>query len=287
MLEQVVLAFQSLAHSAREGRQWRLWVPWLPVLALQLGALACLWWFAHPALSWFMAPWLEWVAGESVLHYPNVFRLLPALYGRADLVIVLLAGAVAVGASTVMFGTRFTGRELSARAGVRRALARGLVLVLANLPLNLLVLGLYGLEGWLDADSRMQGASRPALALLILALAILLQAFFLFLNPLLMLGGRGLVASFQALPQAALRGRWAALTLAAVLWVPLLPIQLLAHAAPRIAERGTPELVGGLVVTQIVIALLVAFLLTGGSTLIYQSLVAQGAKDGGLAEETP
>jgi len=278
-LEQVVLAIQSLAYAFRQILQVPLWVPWLALGALQLAVIGGLWWFAHPTISWLLAPAVRAMAGEDALHYPNLFRWLPELYGRFDLVVGALAGAVVTGQSTALFAAWFSGQPLRPGEGMRRGVSRAGALILANLPLTLLVLGLSSVfNGWLE---HRQG---PALLirvapLVTLGMAVILQAFFLWVNPLLMLGGRSLVGALTALPRAATRGVWTALTLAVAATVPLLPIQMLARGSDQIVARGSPELVGWLVIAQALIALATGFVLTGGATLAYQSLVGPALED--------
>jgi hypothetical protein len=54
---------------------------------------------------------------------------------------------------------------------------------------------------------------------------------------------------------------------------------MLTQGAEQIAARGTPELVGWLLVLQALIALVTGFVLTGGSVLAYQSLIRPGLED--------
>src|SRR5262245_63244 len=257
----------------------RLWTPWLAVLGLELLVIVGIWWFAHPAWSWLVAPAIHVLAGENALHYPNIFRLMPDLYARADLAISMVVGSVVAGASTVLFGAWFSGRPLPAGEGLRRALRRAVALVLGNLPLALLLLGFsFGLDWWLQ-EREGPGMVRRMAPLLTLGSAILLQAFFLWVNPLLMLGERSLVDAIATLPFAAARGLWAAMTLAIAATIPLFPIQVLTRASDVIVERGRPELVGWIMVIQAGVAVATAFLLTGASALTYQSLVGPALEE--------
>jgi hypothetical protein len=280
-LEQIVLAFQSLAYALRQIFRPSLWLPWLPVLALQGGAVAALWWFAHPAVSWLMAPLVQAAAGENALRYPNVFRLMPVLYARADVVITLVAGSLAVGASCLLFAARATGQPLPAGTALRRGLSRIVPLILVNLPAMVLALGFaYAFDSWLAGRGGLVLVKRVA-PLLSLGVAVVIQAFFLWVNPLLMLGGRGLVGSLTVLPRAAARGVWAALTLAIVAALPLLPVQLLSRTAETIVARGTPELMGWLVAGQALLVTVTAFVLTGGSVVAYQGWVGPALEEEG------
>ena len=278
-LEQMVLAWQCLVYTLRQTVRPALWVPWLFVGGLQAIVVGALWWFAHPALSWFMAPLLNLMIGEEALRYPNVFRVMPALYARADFVIGVILGSIIVGASTVLFSACFTGAEVRPSKGLGRAFRRAGPLILANLPVNLLIIGLsYGIELWL-ANRGSSGTVARMLRLMLVPAAIVIQAFFLYVNALLMLSGRSLLGTLAELPHIAARGMWAALLLALLALAPLLPIQLLAMSSNTLVERGAPELVGWLVLGQVLISLFMSFLLAGSSTLVYQSAAVRPAED--------
>ena len=281
VLEQMVLAAQSLAYTLRQISRPSLWVPWLPVLVIQLTVVAALWWFAHPAISWLAAPLIQAAAGADALRYPNVFRLMPELYGRADVVVTAVAGAFAVGSSCALFAARATGRPLRAAESLGQGLGRLGPLILANLPALVLALAFaYGLETWLAGRGGLLIVKRIA-PFLALGVAVLLQAYFLWVNPLLMLERRGLIASLAALPRAASAGLWAALTLTALTALPLVPIQMLLHSAETIVSRGTPEMLGWLVVIQALLVTGTAFVLTGSSVIVYQGLVGPTLEEEG------
>ena len=269
-LEQIVLGAQSLWQTARLLGRPSLWAPWSVLLGLELMIVLGLWWFAHPALSWLLAPLIRRLAGEDALHYPDLFRFLPGLYAKSSVPVLVIVGAIASGASTALFGAWFSGHPLRIREGLRRGLLRTVGLVLANLPFALLLVAFsFALERWLRTHERFTRFA-PILTFLV---AAALQTFFVWVNPLLMLGRRRLVDALTSLPEAAAIGAWTAWTIAALAALPALPIQMMARNASRIVEHGTPERVGWLMVAQAVAVTVGAFLLTGASALAYQSLV--------------
>ncbi len=275
LLEQFSLAWQALARTAAGVRRARLWPPLLVLGVTQLGVVGLLWWFAHPAVSWFMAPLLRRVAGEEALRYPNPFRLMPALYAQADVVLGALLGSIMIGAATALFAAYFRGVRTDPAAAFGLARRRAGALVLVNLPFNLLVVALsFGLEWWVA--QRGSGVMVRRLAtLVILGGSVLLQALFFYLTAVVVLEGKGVLASLAALPRTWARGFWAALLLGALLLLPLLPIQFLSGRSGLLVDRGTPELVGWLVVAQVIVELLLWFLLAGSATLVYLSAVAE------------
>jgi hypothetical protein len=281
VLEQMVLAFHSLMYTLRQLFRPSLWVPWLPVLAIQLGVVAALWWFAHPWISWFAAPLIHAAAGENALRYPNMFRVMPELYGRADVVVTAVAGALAVGSSCALFAAHANGQPLRAVESLAQGLRRLGALILANLPALVLALAFaYGLDAWLAGRGGLLIVKRIA-PFLALGVAVFLQAYFLWVNPLIMLERRSLMASLATLPRAASAGLWAALTLTGLVALPLVPLQMLFKNAEIIVSRGMPEMIGWLVVIQVLLVTATAFVLTGSSVIAYQGLVGPTLEEEG------
>lgn len=272
--EQITLAWLALGRTLGAWLRPALWAPWLLLAAVQAGVVVCLWWFAHPWVSWFMAPLLVRIGGEGLLQFPNALVLLPRLFGRVDLVVGALFGSLAIGFATRLFADRFAGRPVEVGAAIGVVLRRAPAIVLALLPMNLLLV-LFGLAlEWM--------AQRPAgLVVQVAMLAagwtvpILIQAFFLFAIPLVIVGGHGAVGAMRALPDVWRRGFWAALLLGAVGLAILIPFQLLASGSQTIVARGNPDLVAWITLVQVGAGVVVGFLLSGGSTLYYMSALTE------------
>ena len=120
-IEQVSLAWLALGRTLRQAWRPALWAPWLLLGAVEVGVVVLIWGYAHPAVSWVMAPLLRNWAGEDALHYPNVLRRLPVLFGGLDLVIGAILGSIMIGAATLLFAERFRG----SRAAVGETLEIG------------------------------------------------------------------------------------------------------------------------------------------------------------------
>jgi hypothetical protein len=272
IFEQVALALQALRHTLLAMRAPRLWVPWLALGAVQLGVVVALWHFAHPALSWLMAPILRRVAGEDALHYPGAFEVLPRLYDRADLVIGALLGSVAIGSATGLFADHFHG--LPARVGSRLATAvrRAPALVLVQLPFNVLVFGLTVMTApWLEshAGGRLAAVAGPLLT----GVSLVLQAAFFYVAARVMIAGDGAAAALRGVPATWARGLVPALVVSALTLLLLLPLDWLAGHEGLVVSRGRPELVGWLTVLRLIAGLVNWFLLSGSATLLYLSLL--------------
>lgn len=277
-LEQVALAGQALWHTLRRMGAGRLWVPWLVLGAVQGVVLLGLVNFARPWLAWALAPLVRAGAGEAALHYPGFFRALPTLYGHADLAVVALAGAVLAGWSVALFAARWRGSSPAPGAAWTGVAPRALTLVIVQLPFNVLAFALSAgighlLEGRAGVMLRLGGMAG-------LAGMVILQALFLYLPAVVVLERRGIAGAFAALPRTWARGFWAGLVLGAVALLPLLPLDALAGRIDLLVGRGTPELAAWLAALQLVAGLLVSFLLTGSSTLVYLGSVAEAEDEG-------
>lgn len=273
-LEQLLVAWQAILYTVRELFRPPLWAPWLLLGAVELAVLAALWWFAHPLLSWLTAPLLVALAGPNVLHYPNIFLLMPGIFARADVVVGAILGSIVIGASTVLFAKWFTGAEPRPAEGLSVGFRRASALILANLPLNLIVNLLpFAVEQWL-ADRHSSAFVVRGVRAGMLGAALMLQAFFLYVSALVVLDDRSAWSAFAGLPEAARRGMWAAFVLSLIAFLPLLPLRLLANGSGALVDRGTPELVGWMMVGEILLTLVVSFVLTGSTTLVYQTVVA-------------
>ncbi len=275
VLEQVAVAWQALLRTLAALTERRLWGPWLVLGAAQAATLALLVLFAHPWLSWAMAPLVRWAAGEAALHYPGLMLALPGLYARADMLVGGTLGAVMVGAGTVLFASRFRGFAPAGGEAFARAGRCAVTLVLAQLPYNLLVAALgFGVEVLLGQGAQ-RGLAQKLVFLGVLGGTVILQSLFLYVAALVVLERRGALEALRALPRAWARGFWAALFLGAPLLVPLLPLQMLLDQAQRLVERGDPDLVAWVVGLQALVGLVAWTVLVGSATLVYLSLVAE------------
>jgi len=273
VFQQLALAGHCMFATLGELRRGGLWVPWLAFGLVQFAALLLLAGFAHPLVSPVMAPLVTRIAGPDALHYPNVFRVLPALHARLAFVLDAVVGVVAIGAATRLFAARFAGEPIPAAAGIREAAGRWGTLVIAHLPLQLLVLLVtFGIPEWLHARGSAGMTVRFGLLAGILGV-ILIQVVFVLIAPLVMLAGHGVRETWHELPRLLGQVGIAAFAIVVTATVVTWPGQILGRFADRVVDRGTPELVIALVCIQIAAALIAAFVTAGSITLVYQSLV--------------
>lgn len=115
-IEQFALGLQALRFTLMEWTRAKLWAPFLGPFVVQIALVVAFAWTAHPLLSWALAPIVARLVGANALHYPELFRRLPELVLRADLLVTLTAGALATGAGTRLFAQAFSGRPPDLRA---------------------------------------------------------------------------------------------------------------------------------------------------------------------------
>lgn len=280
-IEQIALAWQALSRTFLQSVRPGLWTPGLVLGGLQLLMLAALSNYAHPWVSWVTVPLLRRIAGEGMLHYPQVLRALPDLYSRCDFVLAAVAGSVLFGAATLLFAARFRRAPPSAGAALREAGRKSASLILVQLPVYALILGLaHALQRALRP-----GSSGGLTALLYLTGVVSVtgaaRALFLYLPAVVVLEGRSAVQALRELPRTWTRGLWGALFLVFVLMLPLVPLQVLFGQGAALEARLGPEVMILLVLAQIVVGVATWFLLSGSATLTYLGAVMDFDEWGG------
>ncbi len=132
----------TYSEGLKSFKRFGLWLPFLVVALLQVIVLFILVSFFSPLLAWILVPVLKGAYGEAVLHYPNFYLFLPAVFNRANIIAGLLLGVVLDGAAALMFCDHFSGNRISFLGGLRAALSkywRLFVLGLLGLPVILVM----------------------------------------------------------------------------------------------------------------------------------------------------
>jgi hypothetical protein len=272
-IEQVTLAWQALERTFQWLHRGRLWIPWLLFAAFEALILAALCGFAHPSVSWMMVPLLTRIAGEEILHYPNVLTHLLPLFARLDGVYAAIAAPIALGAAVMLFANTVHAAPARPADALARAFRRAVPLILSQLPVPLLTAGISWAIG---RGLRVRDASGVRGAIFLAAITIvpiLARAFFLYAGTRVALEGRGIGEALLDLPRAWARGLAAALFLSFLLALPLFPIPFLCGRAMVLGSPLGPEMVAVLMLGQIALGAGVWFLLSGSITLVHLSLV--------------
>jgi hypothetical protein len=281
-LEQVAFGWQCLLGSLRACRSPAIWGPWSVLFGLQALGVLALWWGAHPALSWAVAPLLRAIESDAALRYPELFRRLPNLARDVGLVTGALALPVLAGVSARLFEQRFQGGVTGAgetRAAWTEGLSRWGALLLVALPVTLAGAGLQGALRSLDAvrlSSLARTIAHPAADAVLLGVRVACA----YSAALVVLGGLGGVRALARIPATWSSG----LMPAAVALGLLAPAGILASAvvsaSPAFIERGAPEWVVAAVLLRAAVGATLGMLASGAITLAW---VAHVAESGGEA----
>ncbi len=277
-LEQLALGLHCLGRALREAtRPTAWWTVALPALAqlLAVGAMAA---GTHPALSWFMAPLLTFLAGDAALRYPQLFHRLPELAASAAFLISVLLGPLAAGAATLWCDEAFHGVRPRPGHSLRAALRRGPALVLVALPAAAAQWALAALPEAL-AGVRLSGVTRAAVPALAGTVLLGVRAAFAWVTAEMLLGQCGPLRALGAVPHAFTRGFFAALAILAVLALPLAPFATLEGLAAGGTWGGRPELVLVLVAVHAVVQAGVTLVGAGALALAWRGAVVP-AEDG-------
>lgn len=272
-IEQIALGLQSLRFTLSEWNRARLWVPFLLPFAVQSALVAAFSFTAHPFLSWALAPLVARVAGAQALHYPELFRRLPELVLRADLLVTLTVGAVATGMGTRLFASAFSGRALEARAAFAETMHRLPALLLSQAPAPILLWLLSMVFERLGAV-RLSSFTHALLPQVQLVAGVLVQAAFAYVAALVVLGRRSPLEAWRELPGTWGRGLAPAAVVLAAATLVLLPLQRLTAQTEPIVSRGVPELVAVTTLVLFAGTLFASWLVTGATTLVWMSALS-------------
>lgn len=226
--------------------------------------------FAYPPLSSVVAPLMKWRFGPEALHYPNNYLLLRSTLGQVDMFLTVLLGALATAAAVRLFSSFYQGSRESLGAAWRAASRRyfALVAVAAAVMALSQVVSRLPFTVWAElaesSPSRfriIRGAS--------LAVAVGLQALFLYAPQLIVLKGRGLG---RAVAGSAGLAFGAPVTAYFIVGVPaaleLLPLWLSRKSA-LLAVRLTPEFIVAVMFLWIVVILMAGFATAGAATRFF------------------
>lgn len=241
----------------------------LPLLIYLLFKLAVIFAYSMGGAGPLDAVWALVLPGkvaESLRHYPQHLLLLPQVMGRLDIALDVLVHVIAQGATVILVAAVYQNRRASLTDGFGRTMrayghlvgvmvaATALILAATRLPLLPSLLGSN-----IGSRTIVTGAGT--------ILGLVVQAFFLYAVPSVLLRGRTALRAIWESFLLSKRRYLLALTLAVVPFIITLPTTLLSFKAQAISLRLFPEL---LIHTQIlgeVMQLIASYLLVGSVTI--------------------
>jgi hypothetical protein len=271
-LEQLILGWECLGAAMRPLLRPAAWVVWLPLALARLGALAALAWCAHPLVSGVAAPVVAWLGGAGALHYPDLFRVLPAVHGRVDALLLATLGLWTVAASSIQVAASAGGARLGVAGCVTRATRRLPALFIATLPV--LVIGwtlTSGVTMWLAA--RGSAALTVRLVGLVAVVALfLVRTYAAWLPPVVAAGGHDAREAWPELGRLSGRGFAAAFVITLVTTLPTLPLWFVLRSPGRWIDLGHPEWVALILACGVALTLLLQFVATVAITLAWRAI---------------
>ena len=278
LIEQLTLGLQACRYTAREWFRLALWAPFALLFAAQLALLAILMLWAHPALSWALAPLVGRMAGPAALHYPEYFRHLPGLVWKLRGLADVLVGPLAFGLATRLFAWRWRGQPQLWTDAWRAVLPRWGALVGVSLPPFLVLTVLTYLGEHLVA-LRLSPLGRAAMPGLLNVCGALIQVAWAYAVALIVLDRRGVMDAIRELPHTWVHGALPAVVVLALAALLQWPGGWLVERTGVVVDRGLPDLVALIVAARLVFALFGAFLVTGAVTLVWTSTLWRAEGD--------
>ncbi len=242
---------------------FRLWPPYfLYFLLLATVALLLANQFAS-GMSWII-PLNVWIAGDSVLHYPQHLQFLPYSFERISVVISLLVESLFTAATVVMFAAHFRREKVRFIGSLREVLPHYLKILLIWLINFVLIYLLFMSLSKLFVDF-VQGAPRRQLALFLgmRGLSVLVTCLFVYVMPYMFLRGRGLVAAFRDSIAQFFRSFFTTAIFVGLPQLLLLPLIYTLQSSDKIIDKFNPDLVVWLTVAFAFALNLANFFTTG------------------------
>ena len=235
-------------------------------------------------LDSFWAFFLSGLDAGGVGHYPQRFLLFPLLMGRLDIALDILLHVVAQGTTVLLIASAIGGKPLGLTGSFGRTMKRYWHLAGVMLVATVLILAAAKLPavpshlGWIARNRHFVAGGG-------IILGIVVQAFFLYAVPFVLLNGESFFKAIDKSFRFARRRYLLALTLAAVPFVVTVPTFLLGFKAQAISLRLFPELLMHIQILGEIMKMISAYILVGGVTVIHIEETAPISKGPGWKPE--
>lgn len=236
------------------------------------------------ALDKFWALFLPDLGAGGVGHYPQRFLLFPLLMSRLDIALDIFLHVVAQGTTVLLIASALGGKPLDLNGSFGRTMRRYWHLVGVMLVATALILAatylpiLPSLFGWVKRNRYLATGGGIILGLIV-------QAFFLYAIPFVLLNGESFFKAIGKSFRFARRRYLLALTLAAVPFVITVPTFMLGFKAQAISLRIFPELLMHIQILGEIMNMISAYILVGGVTVIHLEGAAPTSKGAGQRPE--
>lgn len=239
-----------------------IWVLFGFLGILDFSALTVLFLSPSEPLLWILGPVIRTFWGERFLHYPQNFLLLPKLFSHAHFLISTLFGVVITGIIIKKIEALSRGRRLHTPAALRFVFQR---------YFSLLFVWLVSYAAFVLISKKvfpLLPMTMPVQTAVGFSTALLIQAFFAFFFPVILVAGRGFFSDLVTSLRLTLRHFF---LLVALLTLPMLVVLVVSFfkvLAP-VYVRFYPEAVLMVLALGIVVTLAVDLFVTLSTTLCF------------------
>jgi hypothetical protein len=245
-----------------------VWVPFLVVAGAKLALLLLLIFFHRAAALPIALPLVKLLGGEAATHYPIFFYALPTMFARADMAIGALVASIAGGAATLLFARAF-GFADTPRAW-RRAWRSAPTLIPVNVLVMGLLFGVASLGKLVPQELVLQSAMvRWGIRGGTLLLFILIQSFVVYVTAWVVLVGHKIGPAFRDSIRVTLRTFLPTVLVVALPALLLFPLSYAGSRVDLVADKFRPEVIVGVLCTEIGVEVLATFLLVGAVTRLF------------------
>lgn len=220
------------------------------------------------SLDYFWTLFLPGRSANVIGHYPQRLLLLPEILGGLDIVLDILVYVVAQGATIVLIAAALSGRPLDLGNSFAATMKRYWRLIGVMFVATLIILFATYLPR-LPSNFGWTTHNRYIATISSVLLGILVQAFFLYAVPFVIIGGESIFGAIAKSIRFARRRYLLSLTLAAVPFIIMLPTFLLGFKAQILSLRIYPELITHIQILGEIMNVVATYILVGGVTVIF------------------
>lgn len=257
--------FSIFAEALSLLQNGRLAVPLLIYFALRIAIVSLYLASVTEPLSSFWALLVGGFSGEDLSHYPVHLILMPAILGRFDMALDILAAVLFQGATIALVAAAYRRRPVSLATGFSEASGGYRHMIVVMLLISIALFVCLNVPRLLAVH--LVGAARLGITGLALLLGLFVQALFLYAIPLVVLERNSAPRAIAASVRFTRRNTITTFLIVAVPFILTVPTLLLGFRAEMIAFRISPDF---LLINQIageIMQLIATYLIIGGATI--------------------
>jgi hypothetical protein len=259
-----LLAWKNCLQSIKHGQIFLLFMAYA---FLQVAFILVLMFFAYPPFSSLLVPAIKKWFGESALHYPNNYLVLPSLFFWVNLFLSGLFGVVLIAVTTQLFSMAYRNQSVQLFSGLKSTFPRYFVLFFVWIleTLAFLAVFFWGSE-FLRKFEFFTNKGNFLIHLITSVFAIIILALFVYTTASVILEKRG---AFKAIFQSLSLFRRYPIISVLLIAIPnmiRMPLELLAGKTQLLVSRFVPEAVAVVLISSVFVSILANYLMVGTVT---------------------